>query len=65
MEPCVSKRGDGAGRVIVTIEHPSLEALAQSQAKLNASPEFQQWQTDARASGIKQVSSSLVTELRF
>ena len=57
--------GEGTGRVIVTIEHPSLAALAQSQAKMAASPEFQKWEADAAASGIKQLSSSLVTELRF
>jgi peptidyl-tRNA hydrolase len=57
--------GEGTGRVIVTVEHPSLVSLAQSQAKLNASPEFKKWQADAQASGIKQLSSSLVTELRF
>jgi hypothetical protein len=57
--------GEGAGRVIVTVEHPSLAALAQSSAKLQASPEFQKWQTDAVASGIKQLSNSLVTELRW
>jgi ribosomal protein S5 len=57
--------GDGAGRVVVTIEHQSLAALAQSEATLNASPEFRKWQADVAASGIKELSSSLVTELRF
>jgi peptidyl-tRNA hydrolase len=57
--------GEGTGRVIVTIEHSSLIALAQSVSKLNASPEFQKWQADAQASGIKQLSSSIVTELHF
>jgi hypothetical protein len=57
--------GEGAGRVIVTVEHPSLAALAQSQARRMASPDFQKWQADAQASGLKQLSSSLVTELRF
>jgi hypothetical protein len=55
--------GAEVGRVIVTIEYPSLISFAQSQAKLDASPEFQQWQKDAQASGIKALSESLVTEL--
>lgn len=55
--------GAEVGRVIVTIEYPSLISFAQSQAKMDASPEFQQWQKDAQASGIKELSSSLVTEL--
>ncbi|HUK00844.1 MAG TPA: hypothetical protein VLW26_01040 [Steroidobacteraceae bacterium] len=57
--------GEGSGHVIVTVEHASLAALAQSDAKMNASPEFRKWQADADASGIKQLSNSLVTELKF
>jgi hypothetical protein len=57
--------GEGAGRVIVTVEYPSLTALADSSAKMNASPEFRKWQADAQASGIKVLSESLVTELKF
>jgi hypothetical protein len=56
--------GDGTGRVVVTIEYPSLVSLADSGAKVDASPEFQKWLADARASGIKVLSESLVTELR-
>jgi len=56
--------GPEAGHVIVTIEFPSLVAMAQSEAQLNASPEFRQWMTEAQASGIKQLSQSIVTELR-
>ena len=55
--------GAEVGRVIVTVEYPSLISFAQSQAKMDASPEFQQWQKDAQTSGIKELSSSLVTEL--
>lgn len=55
--------GAEVGRVIVTVEYPSLISFAQSQAKMDASPEYQQWQKDAQASGIKELSSSLVTEL--
>ncbi len=55
--------GAEVGRVIVTIEYPSLVSYAQSQAKMDASPEYQQWQKDAQASGIKELSASLLTEL--
>ena len=55
--------GSEVGRVIVTIEYPSLVSMAESMAKMEASPEFQQWQKDAQTSGIKQVSTSVVTEL--
>ena len=55
--------GAEVGRVIVTVEYPSLISLAQSQAKMDASPEYQQWQKDAQASGIKELSVSIVTEL--
>ena len=56
--------GPESGHVIVTIEYPSLASMAESAAKMNASPEFQKWITEAQASGIKQLSQSLVTELR-
>jgi hypothetical protein len=55
--------GPEAGHVIVTIEYPSLVSMAQSVAKLNGSPEFAKWLTEAQASGIKQLSESVVTEL--
>jgi hypothetical protein len=57
--------GSGAGQVIVTVEYPSLTSLAQSVAKLNASSEFQKWEADVQASGIKVLSESLVTELHM
>jgi len=57
--------GEGTGHVIVTIEYPSLVAFAQGTSKLDASPDFQRWRADAAASGIKELSSSIVTELRF
>jgi hypothetical protein len=55
--------GAEVGRVIVTVEYPSLISLAQSQAKMDASPEYQQWLKDAQTSGIKELSMSIVTEL--
>ncbi|HTT03400.1 MAG TPA: hypothetical protein VMG11_15075 [Steroidobacteraceae bacterium] len=57
--------GTSAGHVIVTVEYPSLVILAQSVAKLNASPDFQKWEGDMQASGIKVLSESLITELRM
>jgi hypothetical protein len=57
--------GTGAGHVIVTVEYPSLASLAQSVAKMNASPEFQKWEADVQTSGIKVLSESLVTELHL
>jgi hypothetical protein len=56
--------GSEVGRVVVTIEYPSLVSMAESIEKMEASSEFQQWQKDARAWGIKQLSESVVTELR-
>ena len=56
--------GSEVGRVVVTIEYPSLVSMAESIAKMEASSEFQQWRKDAQASGIKQLSESVVTELR-
>jgi hypothetical protein len=56
--------GPQSGAVIVTIEHPSLVALAQSAAKIEPSPEWQQLVADAQASAIKVVSDSIVVELK-
>jgi hypothetical protein len=55
--------GSETGHVIVTIEYPSLVSMAQSVAKINASPEFAKWMTEAQASGIKQLSESVAIEL--
>ena len=55
--------GPDSGHVIIAIEYPSLVSLAESEAKMNASPEFAKWLVDVQASGIKQLSNSVVTEL--
>jgi len=57
--------GTSAGHVIVTVEYTSLMSLAQSVAKVGASPEFQKWEADMQASGVKVLSESLITELRM
>jgi hypothetical protein len=56
--------GSDVGKVIVTVEFPSLMALAQDEEKFQNNPEFQQWQADAAASGVKLLSQSIVTELK-
>ena len=56
--------GPDSGHVIIAIEYPSLASLADSIAKMNASPEFAKWLADVQASGIKQLSNSVVTELQ-
>jgi len=56
--------GSDVGKVIVTVEFPSLLALAQDEEKFQANPEFQKWQADAMSSGVKFLSQSIVTELK-
>jgi hypothetical protein len=55
--------GPNTGRVIVTVEYPSLVALAQSAAKVRQSPEWQQLLADTQASSIEMVSDSIAVEL--
>ena len=55
--------GPNTGNVIVTVEYPSFMSLAQSRAKINASPEWQKLVADAQAS-IKLVSNSIVEEIK-
>lgn len=56
--------GTEVGRIIVMIEYPSMESLAQSGDKLHKTAEFQQWIADADAAGIKKVSESIIVEMR-
>jgi hypothetical protein len=56
--------GRDSGAVIVTVEHPSLVALARSAAKVEPSPEWRQLVADAQASSIKLMSDSIVVELK-
>jgi hypothetical protein len=55
--------GSETGRVIVTVEFPSLTSMAASIGRMSASPEYAQWLTDVEASGIKRLSASVVTEM--
>ena len=51
-----------AGVVIVTVEYPSLVAMAQAQAKSNASPEWQAFVQEVGAAGIRLVSNSVAAD---
>ena len=57
--------GDGAGTYIVTVEYPSLQAMAEAQPRTQASAEWQQVIAGLMASGFKPVSESLVTEVPY
>ena len=54
--------GPDANRVVVTVEYPSMVAMAQSLSKVNASPEWAQLVADAQATNIRPVSNSVVVE---
>jgi hypothetical protein len=56
--------GPDTGRVIVTIEFPSLSSMAGSVSRMSASPEYAEWLADVENSGVKRLSTSVVTELR-
>jgi uncharacterized protein (DUF1330 family) len=56
--------GPESGTVIVTVEYPSMVAFAQSTAKVQASPEYQKFMADAQATSIKQISNSIVVEMK-
>jgi hypothetical protein len=55
--------GSEAGRVIVTVEYPSLRSLAESQDRTRGVPELEALFAEVDASGIKVLSDSLVTEV--
>jgi hypothetical protein len=55
--------GSEAGRVIVTVEYPSLRSLAESDDKTRGAPELATLIGELDASGIKVLSDSLVTEV--
>lgn len=57
--------GDGAGTFIVTVEYPSLQAMAEAEPRTRASAEWQQVIGGVMASGFKPVSQSLVTEVPY
>jgi len=57
--------GPDSGRVIVAVEYPSMASMAQSQEKLNSSPEWRQLVTEVQqTTAIKQLSNSVVIELQ-
>jgi hypothetical protein len=56
--------GPDTGRVIVTIEFPNLSSMAASVSRMSASPEYAEWLADVENSGVKRLSTSVVTELR-
>ncbi len=51
-----------AGAVIVTVEYPSFVAMAQAQAKSNASPEWQAFVQEVTAAGIRMISNSVAAD---
>jgi hypothetical protein len=55
--------GPDSNRVIVTVEYPSLVAMAQSISKVNSSPEWMQLVADAQATSIRPISNSVVVEI--
>lgn len=57
--------GEGAGTYIITVEYPSLQAMAEAEPRMEASAEWRQAIGGVMASGFKPVSQSLVTEVPF
>ncbi len=55
--------GPNTGSVIVAVEYPSMVSMAQSQAKVNSTPEWQKFIDDFQKSGMRVVSSSLWVEI--
>ena len=55
--------GDNAGAVVVSVEYPSLEAMARDEAKGAADPEWSAWLKNLEKMR-KIVSDSLYTELK-
>ena len=55
--------GPNTGTVIVAVEYPSMVSMAQTQAKVNSTPEWQAFIGDFQKSGMRVVSSSLSVEI--
>ena len=55
--------GPNTGSVIVAVEYPSMVSMAQSQAKVNPTPEWQKFIDDFQKSGMRVLSSSLSFEI--
>jgi hypothetical protein len=57
--------GNEAGSFIITVEYPSMQAMAAGNGRMQASKEWQQMVGEVMASGFKPVSQSLVTEVPY
>ncbi len=55
--------GPNTGSVIVVTEFPNFVSMAESQTKVNQSPEFQQFAADFAAAGMSVASSSVSVEV--
>lgn len=55
--------GEDAGKLIITIEHPSLEAYAAHRTKLQAHKDWASLLQKARKTGRRRVSNSLLAEV--
>ena len=55
--------GPNTGTVAVAVEYSSLVSMAQSQAKVGATPEWQKFINDFQASGMSVLSNSLSIEV--
>ena len=55
--------GPNTGTVAVAVEYPSMVSMAQSQAKVGATPEWQKFVADFQASGMRVLSNSVSMEV--
>ena len=55
--------GPNTNTVVVAIEYPSLVSMAESTAKVNATPEWGQLMAEAQAAGLRVVSNGVSVEI--
>jgi len=55
--------GTNTGRLVAVIEYPNSVSMAESRAKIAASPEWQKFTADFQAAGLRVVSSSEIIEV--
>ena len=55
--------GPLTGNVVVVTEFPNMVSMAESQAKVVQSPEFQQFGTDFAAAGMRVTSNQVTVEV--
>lgn len=55
--------GPNTGTMVVAVEYPSFVSMAESQAKVGSSPEWQQFIDDFAAAGMRVTSSSVSVEV--